>query len=159
MNVAAAVITVSDRSYRKERDDESGDTLQRLLEAFGAGRVERLLVPDRKKAIAGALTELCDAGEICLILTTGGTGLDPGDVTPEATIEVIDRSAPGFAEAIRAAGVNHTPRAMLSRAVSGVRGRTLIINLPGSPAACRQSFAVIKPVLGHALEVLGGSGH
>lgn len=155
MKFKAAVITVSDRAASGEREDASGDALARLLEAMGADSTVRAVVPDERERIAAALIEHCDAG-VDLILTTGGTGLAPRDVTPEATLKVIDRQASGFAEAIRAESLRITPRAMLSRAVSGVRGSTLIINLPGSPRAAEESFKVIEPALGHALEVIAG---
>lgn len=155
MKFTAAVITVSDRAADGEREDASGDALARLLAGMGAVSIDRTVVPDERERIAAALIEYSNAG-VDLILTTGGTGLAPRDVTPEATLEVLDRNAPGFAEAIRAGSLKITPRAMLSRAVSGIRGRTLIINLPGSPKAAAESFALISPELGHALEVLSG---
>ena len=152
----AAVVTVSDTSHKGGRRDSSGELLEKLLKEAGAAGVRRVLVPDDRGAIAAALRELAGKSGASLVITTGGTGLSPSDVTPEATREVIEREAPGFAEAIRAASMNVTKRAMLSRGVSGIRGRTLIINFPGSPAACAESFAILEPVLEHALEVLAG---
>lgn len=154
----AAVVTVSDSGYRGERDDDSGDLLESLLVEAGAGSVARVLVPDERPTITDVLRKLCDAERVDLVITTGGTGLVERDVTPEATRDVIDREAPGFVEAVRAESMKFTPRAMLSRAVSGICGNTLIINFPGSPKACEESFAVIRPVLGHALELLRGAG-
>lgn len=158
MEFTAAIITVSDKAHRGERQDESGDLLEQALKGRGAGSVNRVLVPDEQTLIADALRRLSQEGRVDLIITTGGTGMSSRDVTPEATLEVIERQAPGFAEAIRAASMQITPRAMLSRAVSGIAGSTLIVNFPGSPKACAESFAVIGPVLGHALEILGGAG-
>jgi len=151
----AAVVTVSDKGHRGERADESGDLLERLLREAGAAQVSRVLLPDQRQRITEELIELCRSA-VDLVITTGGTGLSPRDVTPEATLSVIEREAPGFSEAIRAASQALTARAMLSRAVSGIRGQTLIINFPGSPKACEESFEVIRPVIGHALELLSG---
>jgi molybdenum cofactor synthesis domain-containing protein len=157
MDFSAAVVTISDKGAAGERADDSGDLLERLLKDFGADTVTRRIVPDEHGRIVAALTELCEH-DLDLIITNGGTGLGLRDVTPEATLEVIERQAPGFAEAMRARSLEFTPRAMLSRAVAGVRGRTLIINFPGSPRACQESFAVIEPVLDHALDLLAGRG-
>ncbi|MBK5226581.1 MAG: MogA/MoaB family molybdenum cofactor biosynthesis protein [Thermoleophilia bacterium] len=154
----AAVVTVSDRGFSGEREDGSGDLLEELLVEAGAGTVARVVVPDERQQIADALRKLCREDRVDLVITTGGTGLVPRDVTPEATRDVIDREAPGIAEAIRAQSMKITPRAMLSRSVSGVCGESLIINFPGSPKACAESFAVVRSVLGHALELLGGAG-
>lgn len=155
---SAAVVTVSDRGFSGEREDGSGDLLQRLLAETGAGTVTRVLVPDERQQIAAALSRLCREQRVDLVITTGGTGLVPRDVTPEATRDIIDREAPGIAEAIRAASMRITPRAMLSRSVSGVCGASLIVNFPGSPKACAESFAILRPVLGHVLELLAGEG-
>ena len=150
--IRAAVLTVSDKGSRGERVDESGAALVAALEDLGAAVVERALVPDERAQIAAALVRLADEAGANLVLTTGGTGFTSRDVTPEATLDVLDRQAPGFAEAMRAGSLASTPHAMLSRAVSGLRGRTLIINMPGSPRACREQFAMIAPALPHAIE-------
>ncbi|MHB0915176.1 MAG: MogA/MoaB family molybdenum cofactor biosynthesis protein [Thermoleophilia bacterium] len=156
MGFTAAVITVSDKGSRGEREDTAGDALAALLAEAGAVSVARMTVPDERERIAAALLEHAGPARVDLVITTGGTGFAPRDVTPEATREVIDREAPGIAEAVRAESLRITPRAMLSRAVCGIRGDTLIINFPGSEKACRESFAVIEPALSHALELLRG---
>ncbi|MEK6537123.1 MAG: MogA/MoaB family molybdenum cofactor biosynthesis protein [Actinomycetota bacterium] len=157
MSFTSAVITVSDKGAHGEREDSSGVALESLLMDAGAASVARVIVPDERNQITAALREYCCEKKVDLVVTTGGTGLTARDVTPEATREVIEREVPGFAEAIRAASLKITPRAMLSRAVSGIRGQTLVINFPGSPKACEESFAVIRPVIGHALELLAGN--
>ena len=153
-HIQAAVLTVSDKGAAGERVDESGDALEQLLTAMGVASVERAIVPDERQQIKAALRRLSDGTQINLILTTGGTGFTSRDVTPEATRDVIDREAPGIAEAMRAGSLAKTPRAMLSRAVSGLRGRTLIINMPGSPRACREQFEMIAEALPHGIEKL-----
>jgi molybdenum cofactor synthesis domain-containing protein len=135
------------------REDKSGDLLEELLSGEGY-EVLRRVVPDERDAIAAAIEEL--AGEARLVLTTGGTGLGPRDVTPEATASVLERIAPGIAEAIRADSIAKTPHALLSRGIAGVRGTTLVVNLPGSTGGCRDGFTILRPALGHALELLAG---
>ena len=147
----AGVLTVSDRVARGESDDVSGDTLEELLLADGF-EVLRRLVPDEREAIARALADL--AADNDLVLSTGGTGLGARDVTPEATRSVLERDAPGIAEAIRADAVARTPHGLLSRAVAGTVGSALVVNLAGSPGACRDGYAVLRPALTHALNLL-----
>ena len=151
----AAVLTVSDRAAAGERADAGGPLLVRLLESAGWEVPERRVVPDERPAIERALTELA-VESIALVLTTGGTGLAARDVTPDATRAVADREVPGIAEALRAAGLAETPHAMLSRAVAAIRGRTLIVNLPGSPRGVESAFGVLAPVLEHAVRLAAG---
>ena len=146
-----AVLTVSDRVSRGEAEDGSGDTLESLLRADGYD-VARRLVPDEAEEISAAIRELAD--DAALVLTTGGTGLAVRDVTPEATRVVLDREAPGIPEALRADSFAKTPHGLLSRGTAGTVGRTLVVNLAGSPGACRDGYAVLKPALPHALKLL-----
>ena len=147
----AAVLTVSDRVSRGEAEDGSGDVLEGLLRADGF-EVTRRVVPDEADEISSAIAEL--AGEAGLVLTTGGTGLAPRDVTPEATSAVLDRAAPGIAQAIRADSIEKTSHGLLSRGVAGTIGRSLVVNLAGSPGACRDGYGVLRPALPHALKLL-----
>ena len=149
----AAVLTVSDGVHEGMREDRSGDTLAELLAATGFDVVRRI-VPDDAPAIAAAIAELSEDASV--VLTTGGTGFAPRDVTPEATRGVIEREAPGIAEAIRADALQRTPHALLSRGVAGLRGATLVVNLPGSPGGCRDGFAVLAPALLHGVELASG---
>jgi molybdopterin adenylyltransferase len=150
----AAILTISDT--RDEEDDPSGDLLIGLLTEFGAAVMNRSVVTDERPEIETKLIELCDSGAIDLIVTTGGTGLSPRDNTPEATNAIIERAAPGIAEAIRRDTAAKTPMAMLSRGVCGIRGRTLVINLPGSPKAVAECFEIVRPVLKHAVQLIQG---
>jgi molybdopterin adenylyltransferase len=156
MRIRAAVVTVSDKGFAGVREDTSGPVLCGLLHGLGAEVGDPYLVPDEQAQIEDLLRSLADGGEVDLVLTTGGTGLAPRDRTPEATVAVVDRLAPGLPEAMRAASLAITPHAMLSRAAAGVRGRTLIVNMPGSPKACREHFAVIAAALPHAVETVSG---
>jgi len=156
MSFRVGILTVSDKGARGQRVDTSGSAIRELLAGLDAGVERYEVVPDEQGIIAGRLRTWADEERLDLILTTGGTGLSPRDVTPEATLAVIDRTVPGMAEAMRQAGLRETPMAMLSRGVAGVRGRTLIVNLPGSERAVRQNLAQLLPVLPHALETLRG---
>jgi molybdopterin adenylyltransferase len=152
--IRAVVITASDT--RTPENDLSGDALAELLEGFGAMVIDRRVVADDRESLGALLAGFADSGEADLIITTGGTGLGPRDVTPEATLDVIDREAPGIAEAIRRETAAKAPGAMLSRGVAGVSGATLIINFPGSPKAVAECFEVIRPVLQHAVDLVAG---
>lgn len=154
MMLRFGILTLSDRSARGERADSSGPALADLIEAEGWSVVKQSLLPDEESAIRESLISWADSGELDVILTTGGTGFSPRDVTPEATRAVIDRETPGLAEAMRAASLKITPHAMLSRVVTGIRSRTLIVNLPGSPKGAVENLQVITPVLPHAVQLL-----
>lgn len=153
----AAVITLSDSCSRKEKEDVSGPTLVTLLKENGYQVIETILLPDEKTLLKKELIRLCDQRQVDLILTTGGTGFTARDITPEATLEVMEKNAPGIAEAIRAESLKITSHAMLSRAVAVIRGKSLIINFPGSPKACEEAFRVIKEALPHGIGLLRGS--
>lgn len=154
MTIRFGILTLSDRSSRGERPDASGPALARLILTENWSVAKQALLPDNESAIRTTLSEWADSGEIDVILTTGGTGFSPRDVTPEATRAVIEREAPGLAEAMRAASLKITPHAMLSRIVTGIRKRTLIVNLPGSPKGAVENLQVIMPVLEHAVQLL-----
>lgn len=151
------IVTMSDKGSQGLREDTGGATIRQMVGDLGTVEQYRI-VPDDPEVIKEALVEFADVHRLDLILTTGGTGLGPRDHTPEATLAVIDRQVPGIAEAIRAASLQKTPKAMLSRAVSGTRGSTLIINLPGSVKGVRECLEVVLPVLPHGLEILSGKG-
>lgn len=155
--IRSVVITVSDACARGEREDSSGEALVELLEAIGATIVDRQIVSDDLDPLVQLLVESAERSDVNLILTTGGTGLGPRDNTPEATRQVIEREAQGISEAMRVETLKQTPMAMISRGVSGVCSGTLIINLPGSPKAVKESFAIIKPVLSHAIDLIAGN--
>ena len=154
MTIRFGILTLSDRSSRGERADSSGPVLARLLRAQGWSVAKQEILPDDESAIRDTLINWTDSGEMDVILTTGGTGFSPRDVTPEATRAVIERDAPGLAEAMRAASLAITPHAMLSRIVTGIRKRTMIINLPGSPKGAVENLETVLPVLPHAIQLL-----
>lgn len=156
MTIRFGILTLSDRSSRGERADSSGAGLADLIRAEKWSVVKQTILPDDESAIRAELTAWADHGEMDIILTTGGTGFAPRDVTPEATRAVIQREAPGLAEVMRAEGLRSTPHAMLSRAIAGIRARTLIINLPGNPKGALENLQAIMPVLPHAVQLLSG---
>ena len=156
IEIRAIVITASDACSKGERADESGQALKRLLEDANASVVETKIVSDDLEQLRTTLINFARRDDVNLIITTGGTGLGPRDNTPEATLAVIEREVPGIAETIRAESVKFTPMAMISRGVSGICCGTLIVNLPGSPKAVSESFAVIRPILQHAVDLLAG---
>jgi molybdopterin adenylyltransferase len=156
MIIRTAIITLSDKGSRGEREDESGKIIREMIAGIGASSEHYSILPDEQSLIAETLAKLADSGNIDLILTTGGTGVAPRDVTPEATRAVIDRELPGMAEAMRAESLRKTPYAMISRAVAGIRKQTLIVNLPGSPRAVRENLAVVLPALRHTVEKIKG---
>ena len=149
------IVTASDKGSRGEREDVSGKIIAEMLTELGTVK-HYLIVPDEQNALSEAIVDMADNKQIDLILTTGGTGLGPRDVTPEATLAVIDRLVPGIPEAMRAKSLTITSRAMLSRAVAGMRGRTLVINLPGSPKGVKECLEVILPALEHGLAIMKG---
>lgn len=154
MTIRFGILTVSDRSARGEREDASGPVLARLVEEYAWTVSRRSVLPDNESAIRELLIAWAGGGELDVVLTTGGTGFSPRDVTPEATRVVIEREAPGLAEAMRAASLRLTPHAMLSRVVAGIRKKTIIINLPGSPKGAAENLLVLIPVLPHAVQLL-----
>jgi len=154
--IRAFVITVSDACSRGEREDASGEALIELLKSIDAEIVGKTIVPDDLDPLTAVLKNAADREDVNLVITTGGTGFAPRDNTPEATLAAIEREAPGIAEAMRMQTLNKTPMAMISRGVCGIRGGSLIINLPGSPKGVRESFAVVAPVLKHAIRLLSG---
>ena len=153
--IKVAILTLSDKGAKGERDDASGPAIEEIIKDIKATIVSYEIIPDDKSKIKRKLISLCKEAD--LILTTGGTGVSPRDVTPDATREVIDYEIPGMAEAMRAKGLMKTPFAMISRAITGVKGKTLIINLPGSPQAVKENLSVLLPVLSHTIEKLHGS--
>jgi molybdenum cofactor synthesis domain-containing protein len=161
MNLRFGILTASDRSARGERPDASGPALADQVRAEGWSVTKQAILPDDRSALASALREWADCGEVDVILVTGGTGFAPRDVTPEATRDVIEREAPGLAEAMRGASLKITPHAMLSRLVAGIRGRAVIVDLPGSPKGAVENLQVILPVLEHAVQLLNeqDAGH
>lgn len=158
--IRAGVVTVSDSCYRGQKVDESGPEIARFLERTEVEVTRRLLVPDDYTFIRAAIVELADDLKLDLILTTGGTGISPRDVTPEATLSLIERQIPGISQGLLIGSLKKTPRAMLSRGVAGIRkGKTIIINLPGSPKAVRECMEILLPVLQHAVDILHSLGH
>lgn len=152
----AAVVTLSDKGYAGEREDKSGPLVCEMITEAGYDVKKTILLPDEKEEIKRCLCSLCDQDKLDIIFTTGGTGFAPRDCTPEATLEAADRNVPGIAETMRLASLKVTPRAMLSRGVSVIRGQTLIINLPGSPKAVRENLEAVLPTLDHGLAILTG---
>jgi len=156
MAFKVAILTISDRGSKGEREDSSGPLIEEMVKDLPGSVIHYEIIPDEKDRIASALKKSADQLRADLILTTGGTGLSPRDVTPDATLQVIDKEVPGFAEAMRAESLKKTPHAMISRAICGIRGASLIVNLPGSPKSVRENLSVILPALPHALSKLKG---
>ncbi|MFZ7133311.1 MAG: MogA/MoaB family molybdenum cofactor biosynthesis protein [Eubacteriales bacterium] len=156
--IRVGILTASDRGSQGDRVDKSGQIIKTRVEAFGGEIIEYMVVADEREIIASHLIHMADVLKLNLVLTTGGTGFSPRDITPEATLDVVQRQVPGIPEAIRAKSMEITNRAMLSRAVAGIRHQTLIINMPGSPKAVNESLDIILPVIPHAIEILTGQG-
>jgi molybdenum cofactor synthesis domain-containing protein len=150
------ILTISDKGSQGQRQDKSGEVIRQVVSRPGSAVVKYEIVPDEMDIIAAKLTEWADGGNVDVILTTGGTGLGRRDITPEATLSVIDKEVPGFAEAMRSRSLEKTPMAVLSRAVAGLRGQCLIINMPGSPKAVRECLEVVLPAVPHAVEIIKG---
>lgn len=151
-----AILTISDAGAKGERDDASGDAISQIMSFEGFKAVSREIVPDEKEQISAKIVEWCDGGDVDIVLTTGGTGLSPRDVTPEATRMVIEYEVPGIAEAMRVQTLGKTPMSMLSRSVAGLRSGCLVVNLPGSPAGVREMLEVVIPAIPHAIEIVKG---
>ncbi len=158
MEYTAAVLTISDKGSQGLREDRSGPAIAEMLEKDGWTVTARAMVPDDYEAIRSQLIAWCDGGQACLVVTTGGTGFSKRDITPEATLSVVERAAPGIPEAMRAESMRITPRGMLSREAAGIRGDTLIVNLPGSEKAVRECLGAVLPGLKHGVEMLRGVG-
>jgi len=154
MSIRFAILTISDRSWAGERDDLSGPALESLIQNTGWKVCIKDILPDDMELIKAKLIEWCDSGQLDVIVTSGGTGFSPRDITPEATLAIIERNAPGLSEAMRSASLKITPHGMLSRGISGIRGNSLIVNLPGSPKAAVENLQTILEVLPHAVQLL-----
>ena len=155
-NIRAGIITASDRCFKGQREDQSGLLLKALVESLGGEVIAYRVLPDDRETLARILSHLADGFRCDLILTTGGTGLGPRDVTPEATKEIIEKEILGISEAIRSKGLAQTPHAMLSRGIAGIRKKTLVVNLPGNPQAVQEAFEILRPILPHAIELIRG---